>query len=236
MNSVGGWNTMPGCRSSGLRPNGTVPASAAQERLGAGVEHHEGGEHRGDDAEHRHRAAREPLEAVEVDDGDDDGRDGEQQQPEQERALLPGPEPRDAVERGERRVGVLRHVSEAEVLLEERLQQHRRGDDRGQEEAVDRVVAVALEVLTVPAETHEEESRGGARRRRAQPKASSVRAQASGDLTARAAGDADPLYLLGHLVCNWSAVISWPLLAYLPMTTTSTPASNVLGICPRRAR
>ena len=44
------------------------------ERVGARVEDHERGEHGGDDAEHRHRAGRQPLQAVEVDDGDDDGR------------------------------------------------------------------------------------------------------------------------------------------------------------------
>src|SRR5450759_883749 len=47
-----------------------------------------------------------------------------------------------------------------------------------------------------------------------------------------AAGDAEPLYLLGHLVWSWSALITPPLDAYLPTTTTSTPLLNVLGIWP----
>ena len=98
------------------------------ERVGAVVEDHEGGEDAADDAEHHHGAAGEPLDLVQVEQGDDHGDDGDEQQPEQERALLPRPEPGDAVEGREARVGVLGHVGEAEVLLEEGLQQHRAGD------------------------------------------------------------------------------------------------------------
>ena len=225
---------MAGCSSSGLRPNGCVPASAFTNGL--------------EPASNTMRAANTPptmqstitappvsrSHLVEVEQRDHHGDDGDEQQPQQERALLPRPEPGDPVEGREARVGVLGHVGEAEVLLEEGLQQHRAGDHRREEERVHRVVAVAQQVLAVPAhaESEEENARHGEDEREGEREAAEGRSQARPHCPVWAAGDAEPLYLLGHLVWSSSAVITPSAAAYLPTTTTSTPSVERVGHLP----
>jgi hypothetical protein len=190
-----------------------APARGRDERVRARVEDHEGGE--GGAVQHQHHdgAPDEPLQARQVDGRDHDRHQRQHEQPQQERALLARPETGDAVEDGEARVGVLEDVGEAEVGLQERLQQDDRGDQRGEREGVGRVVAVADEVAPPGLHAVGDEDGGGEREHQAEVERETSEEQHRGPYGAVSAAMGVvplPSYFDGHFVCSSSAVISPP--------------------------
>ena len=236
MKSAGGCSTMPGCSSSGLRPNGVVPGAAAMNGFEPSSKTVSAA-NTADTAQSTITAA--PVRRsrrFEVAQRDHHGDDGEQEQPEQERALLAGPEARDAVEDREARVGVLGDVGEAEVLLEEGGQEDGARDHGAEEEGVDGVVAVADQVPALPAHAEGEEEHPGEGEDERKDEGQAAEIDHAGALTAPrrvpSASSPGPRTWTGTS-SGARRRRSGPRAAeYWPMTTTSTPASNVFGIWP----
>ena len=72
---------------------------------------------------------------------------GEDQEPEQQRALLPAPERRDRVPERQLAARVVGDVDEAEIVLDERREQDGRADEGGREGRHDRVLRRLREPL-----------------------------------------------------------------------------------------
>ena len=118
--------------------------TGAVERRGLRVERaRDGDEHereeRRDAAEHRHDPGRQVAQQLAV---ERDGKrpvPGEDEQPEEQRALLAAPERAQRVGGRQRAVRVRGDVREREVVTHERGREHDRGDERRREAAVERV-------------------------------------------------------------------------------------------------
>ncbi len=84
-------------------------------------------EARGDEAHDAEHARDEPLGQVAAEDGDRERPSREHQHPQQDRAFVRAPRRREAVVRGQARVGVRRDVGDREIVGDERVGERREG-------------------------------------------------------------------------------------------------------------
>ena len=147
---------------------------------------------------------------------------GQDQQPEQQRALLPAPEGRDRVAGRQLAARVLGGVDEREVVADQRRDEDERGDDARPEGRDERVLGREREPAAAPpgrvaSRRRPRRPRGPARRR-----ARRGRAQAS-TWTFLA------VYFDGHFVTSESLTATKMPLRSSPLTETSRPARNWSG-------
>ncbi len=189
-------------------------------------EHEHEDEEAADAREHRHRPGHELARAPVEPDGER-GVAGEDEEPKEQRALLPAPETCEAVAEGQRAARVLRDVDEREVATRERDPQHCRGDRRRAERGDQRVLCGERK----PAAALPRRERARDERIRDEPEAQEERCASERGHYVEAFVFAGA-YFDGHFVESVSRFATKVPFRSVPSTTTSRPTRNRSGTVP----